>query len=455
MAPDVSSKKSSYVTLIFILLGIAFIVTSFDNPLNFFQPTVVSLGGHHIKRREFRNLLAWEYAQGSSPTFPALLSKLINNELVDLEAQQMGIQVSQQAARASFQKKPLFLDETGHFQEKKFQAFLTGSGLSLNQMLEQEKKYLRRKRLKEALMTQVTPPTLLVRLTERGAFQERVGAYKEFSLKKVGHSSSDKELKDLFEAHPIKDPEYRTYSILDLSIARGLPKSQFEQLMVHIEDDLGAGRSLEDIITRHKLQAYTKKVTTDAQGRNPLGLQLDPKDNQSVLTQAFSLSSEEGPKPIHLPPSRFVVIQVERTIPPKTLSFEEAKPRLEKVWQEKKQQEQMFEEAKAFANSPIVPHMKLTPSLSLNQSEPSVPPIVKEALFQLEPGQSLAVKDDHKAYAVKLLSVKPSAKSSPLNELVKDTLEHIFWDAYVTSLGQKYPIQINRQEIQKYFQKTP
>lgn len=490
-------KHSPYFNAVLAVLGVAFLVTSFDSPLKFFEPPLVSVGPKDIKSHEFRILLAHTYTLTDFSNIKnqnmAILSHIINNELISLEADRMGIHASQKAAQESLKKRPIFLDEQGIFQEERLQKFLSASGLTLAQLIVQEQKVLQRTRLKQALLAQLTRvPQELIKLASIGAFQQRSGAYKKFPIGTLSLDSltpPEKELKTLFNEKHFQSPEYRTYQVLHLSPAsfisgKSTPSPQdmvaaqstFEKMCIQIEDDLGAGLSLEEIANTRKLSSFVKTVTTDAQGRYPSeATRPHSKGNKKLAEIAFSLSPEDNVRPASLESGTFSIVKLEKINPPKALSFQEAYPLLVQEWAKKnkilenralekaKEYEKVFSGSSAAALQRLAskdPSVVWLPPQAVSQYDGMqnyVPPIIKESLSKMTPGQVTTVQDGENAYVVRLVSVTiPEYQKDAyrVTDLVKESLMHTLWDAFVAALAQKYPVHIHKNRLEGFFKKS-
>lgn len=496
-------KSGSYSTVVIGIIIFAFIATSFDRSILFFSPEVLSLGGHSLRYNKLESLLKIEYAllkqygYSTDNTFNAVLEKIINDELLSIEAKNFDINVSQEMVRAHIQKTRLFADNRGQFDDEKLQKFLVEAKLGITEFLNYEKRRMINARLKTAMLEQVTVPSVLTELAISGAWQERNGAYKEFFPPKEAPNSfkpTEQNLLELFNKTPIKSPEYRTFSFLKLSpnaflsnikitpdeiskanfgkiskdkliakIQLEKARAYLENLIIKIEGLLGEGKSLQDIAKQYSLEFYT--LTTDAKGQTIAGAQAEPLSfadvleadvlRKAILTKVFFLEPNQFPDHFQLPSSDFVLLQVEKVAPEKLMNFEEAKPYLERQLYAQKQTDIAVNAAEKFLSSGSAENMKNLPPLTVNTKIPNVPDVVKDALFQLQPGASMVINDSGKVYAVKLNTIK--SKSMPedgdkeqFEVLIKNELTNFFWDAYLLSLKQKYGVTINQKELRRF-----
>ena len=482
-----SKTRSSWAaTFIVSILVLAFVLPSVQNPLHFFQSAVLSVGNHSIRQSEFSRLLQQEKVmmilngleeRDRSPYF--LLEKIKRNALLSLECRALGMNTSHQAARDSLFHHPLFMDSKGQFQEKKLQDFLFQNQVTLVQLVEWEKNRLTRARLKKALLTQVHTPSVLSELAIRGLTQKRKGAYKVFSIQKESLPwirPTEAELMALFEKEPIKAPEYRTYSFFRISLSSielspkeiesqakekisGMTDEEWktklrlekarallEQKMLQIEDGLGEGKSLEQLAQEH--HCLLKTVTTDAQGKEENGKEAFPEEKkiQELLVQkAFSMGVTQNVEllPLSISSPEYLWIRIDKIDPPKTLSYNQAKKKLEQRLQEEGVRRHLVLQAQAFLANPVLSQMQIFGPITQGEVDGSVPSVVRNTLFRLRSGaDGILAQDQKKIYGVKLLSITydtPKEKEY-LQQWVKRDWEKIFLESYLASLEKKYPV---------------
>ena len=507
-----SKNLRKYTTLIFSVLSLAFIITSLPS-VNFFQAPVLSVGRVTLGQAEFNQLFRYEQTilenRGVTPEKMAqtVVEKIIRDQLIDQEATRLGIRVSRELAHQTIQDSNLFRNAQGEFEEKRLQDFLFRAGLNLTQFIEIEKKRLGRLRLREALLSYVIIPKTLEKLVTEGLFQERNGAYRFFSPQSSGVlKPSEGEIEAFFRKAPLKAPEMREIQFLRISPAAlmaslevtpqdiqkaylskkvSVPLSEIrskiekeirlrkakemtDRQVMQIEEDLGAGKALEDIAKAHHLSFY--KVTVDQHGRSLAGELVAPLAfnelgkhasvlRTSLLNKAFAMEPLQDPESIQLPSLEFVLLNVVKTMPERTLTLQEARPRLAGQLMEERQTLKARADARSFMKKKELSHgMKPLKAVSLNKPSENIPGVVKEALFSLEPGQWTEVAGSNGIYVVTLTSIKqPNIEALKQDQSVSGFLQeefhHLFWDAYLSSLKKKQKVTLNPHIMQHLFRK--
>jgi hypothetical protein len=238
--PPMSSEKtlpkknsSWYVNLVLIVLAAAFIITSFDRPMRFWSPTVLTIGHKKYNLKDLRDrvrdhqaLLALQGQSMGGQDVVALLGAVQNNLLLDIEADGLGLRTSRHKAEAWLKQAPAFQDETGAPNAQRMEDFLSKAGISLSRLVTAVQKHLIRQRLQDALTGQVTVPAEAVTLTAEGLYQQRWGAYTEVPLPAQPKTSPSTELlQGLFKKTPLQRPAQRKFSFIWIA-HRSLPENQ-------------------------------------------------------------------------------------------------------------------------------------------------------------------------------------------------------------------------------------
>jgi hypothetical protein len=515
---DLFQKKTSwYATAVFSVLAVAFLVTSFQGgSWRFFQPVVISMGKKSIRLDEFQRLLAQKQAMnrlmGRFTPKEILMRLFVDDQLLSIEMEKMGIDISQKSAIESLKKNRFFFNKKGEFSEKNLQTFLRESGISLKQLIEEERKRIAIRYLKEALLAQISLPSDLVKLMSEGIFQERSGGYRSFPLiqgKTPTASPSEKDLQDLFQSlKEVVAPPVRSYQILRLSptlwqktiqvsdqeirqyhtlymastpleasrqeIVKKLKakkaQEKMEKLIVKVEDGLGAGKTLKQIAEQEQLPLY--QVTTDRQGqmqdgeKSPLLSfeELGPEAKAfqvELLDKIFQLPVGQDPDLLSFPQGENLFIQVSKSLPEKKLSYTEALPRLKILWEKEFFKKSLLKEAEDFRKKKGKTGMTPCVSMTLNSKNEDVPTVVKEALFSLELNGSRIVSDDKALYVVELNKIVPpqldalsKKEKADLKSIALQEIRRICWECYLQSLRRSYPLGINAEKLEKIFQST-
>ncbi len=529
-------KPQWYVTAVFGALAMAFIVTSFQYiPLNFLQPAVLSVGGHAVRLLEFRQavarkmdlLRAHKYNPAHLKDF--LIKEIAEEKALALEMEKLGIRVSKKYAREKLQEK--FQDTRGKFDESLLKKYRERYGLTVPQMIREEQYRIGVERLRKALLQHVPEHTPIVSLAVKGFFQKRQGYYYAFSFseEKVTASPSEKELKELFAQGALHAPEYRTYTFIHFSpetLAKEMTVSsqdiedevkkmgsheknpqekaektlrlhkavkKAEDLFVRIEEDIGAGDTLEKIAKHYNLPLYV--TTTDARGRAPKGkkneaflMQIEDDHERNhvqkeLVQKVFASNKDQDPEWIQTTSGNTIFSVVQDVTPEREYTYEEVRPLLEKKWRTEKQKNACITKAKHVAEEmsrqkAAYKDMNDTSGLNIGRKMPSeafVPPLglqdinqekiiplpVKKALFHLTEKSAVTVVDKKIVYVVFLdridnggVSEKPGMGEGEVGEvayLMQRELEGFFWSCYVESLKKKYPLSVEKSMVDGLF----
>lgn len=475
-------KKSSWmVNSIFVLLALAFIATSIDTRFFFFESPVLSIGNKKITKSELQQLFLQEiallnlehsYGDEINPAF--LLSKIENNELLNLEVENLGIRVSQEAARQALYAQKAFQDTQGHFSQHKVNEFLSSRQISIKQLIEGQRKAMARQRLKKVLIEQAQASHDLLELTVKGMFQKRKGGYLQLTLKPDEMAKiqpTQAQLQEMFKKTPLHSPEQRTYSILYLSpdlfieklkgsepnkeILLQKARARLETAITQIEDGVGAGKNLKELASQQGIPLI--HITSDNKGLSIEGNELflaafqkfgkNKEDlKKAILNKVFSMNPEQGTEFLQLPSSTCLWVHLDKITPSHVLTYDQAKGRLESLYCEAQEQRLLTKKAEKFLTQKnlLLDNMTEIDPIGQEDDEEDLPPAVKQALFQLTPGGASIAKDGKKVYVVKLVSIsyQPEAeKNSAAKELIQGEWCRIFWLSYLKDLMKKHPIK--------------
>ncbi len=180
-----------------------------------------------------------------------VLDGLINDRLLQLEAQSQGLTVTEKTVAEITAKNPTFADKDGKFDRAQFQRAIQAMGLSEKSYIEAMRTNESSQQLGFALFSQkVLHPVLFqaVHLLRQEARDARVWVFTQ-SLSAANTAPTAAQLKDYFEAHSadFQAPEYRTFGLIYLD-----PKKTGE---VTISED-----ELQDAYAQQKAQLTTPET---------------------------------------------------------------------------------------------------------------------------------------------------------------------------------------------------
>jgi peptidyl-prolyl cis-trans isomerase D len=284
----------------------------------------------------------------------SVLGHLIDNRLLDQEADRLGLAVPDSVIRAAIYENPNFRDPDGRFDRQRFEAILAMNRLSEQQLVADLRHDIPRTDLLQAIVTGVRISPQVVDVIYRYRNQQRLADIVAFPAAAVGNVGppSAADLKAYYEAHKdlFRAPEYRGFKIASLSPddvkssapiaedklhqaweqrkdAFGKPEERdIEQILApseavakQAEAALKAGKSWNEVAT---------KIAKQAPDTIDLGL-LSQKEILPALGDAAFKSPLNTPTPPIKSPLGWHILRVTKIVPATTLTFAEAKPKLE------------------------------------------------------------------------------------------------------------------------------
>lgn len=471
MSTPLAPKKNTASTWVLSILAVAFMATSFQkNPLKFFfEPTILSIGDCHFKMTEFQTLL---HAQSITLLLqdqslkPDMVTQLaIERELLDQAARDLDIEVSNHAGRKSLENKTL-LQENGTYSPKKLEALIARSGMSLKQLIDNEKKTQRVSRLRKALVEQVIPSKLLVEKVVSGYLQRRTGLYKIFRTHDVSitQTPSKEQLLTLFKKKPT--------TALPSTTFRGALFSLQDEPMV--EEHLNAGMSFEDIVKKHSKTVSIWSM--DAQGRDQRGKNVlektwGPGLNADLLSNLNQLQKNEpqflldkipSPRPewVRLSQDQYLLVEIVEKMPARVLTFEQAYPILEDQWREEKKREKIQQQAKTFIKNDNKFSMTPVGPLAYEEFDLKHEELkgVRDALFDMTQQESYKIINEKDKTTVVWLSKCEKMKDEVIERAATDLLiadlHHMFEQALVQELLKNKPVTFHQKALKKLEKKS-
>lgn len=213
-----------------------------------------------------------------SGVFQQVLRTLVDNSLVNQEAQRLGLTLSDDTVRASIQKNPAFLDEKGAFDKKRLLMILERLGYNESAFVDETRGELMRAHLLSTLFQGVNLPALESVTLYRWQDQTRQILFATISSDKMSLTQAPQEadLKEMFAKYKdaLKAPEYRDLSVLVLD-----PQKMGEGIVVK-EEELK--------------QAYDARVAS-LEGKSFAKVK-DDLEKELRTQKALELIYEQGPK---------------------------------------------------------------------------------------------------------------------------------------------------------------
>lgn len=293
--------------------------------------------------------------------FQDVLRALIDETLLIQEAKRLGITLTDAGVREAIKKNPIFLNESGAFDKKRFDMIIDRLGFSESAFVEETRKELMRASFMETLFDDLRLPALASVTLYRWQGQTRQLVYsviKSDNLTFKGEPTQD-DIKAMFVAHKniLKAPEYRDFSVLvldpkavevnvgDEDVKRVYDERQasFEgktyvqvkdeltkevkhqkalealyELAPKVEDAVGSGMTMQEVADKFKLElrTFTHLDTTGAP--DPFGADASKHTQdttpltQAFVREAFSLEAQSAGAVVEGPDQVSFIVHVDK-----------------------------------------------------------------------------------------------------------------------------------------------
>ena len=286
-----------------------------------------------------------------------VLERLIGGAAVDNHAQDLGLGMSQDAVLAQIKKDPTFQDPTGNFSPIALQSILRSLNMSEQGYIsEQRERDLRRQLIGTVSDTAPAPQVLLDALV-RYNDEQRTLRYVLVPLSAAGPAKepTEEELKAFYDNHHAKftQPEYRKIGVMAVT-----PETVKDQVTI-TEDDLKAAfekekdklgkperRHVQQITfpDQAAAEAASQKIQSGTdfaaiakeQGLSDADFDLgtlkrDEMADATIAEEAFKLEKDKVSSPVTGKLGKVVLLRVTEIEPGEVVTFEQAKPDLEKA----------------------------------------------------------------------------------------------------------------------------
>ena len=442
-----------------------------------------------------------------------ILKQSIQEILLNLEAEHLGLTVSDQVISQQVQSIPAFQNEKKQFDRLVFAQRLRAYNLSEDTFIAEMRRELIRQQLIDAIMVGAyLPDEMLTRLFE-AQYQYRQAAMLVISPQEMPLPSLPPldVLNTFYNEHQkeFETPELRTITALIIDptlIAKDIPvtaeeiKTLYEEkpeiygkktideatplivteiqkekaiektykLTQELDDKIAGGSTLEELaptVSGSHLIMLTE-VSANGLDRMQTSSPQLPKSKelaQEILHTAFSLEEASDSPFTQSPEGVSYLVRVDKVIPSSFQPFEEIKDRVLKVWTENEQLRTAQAKAEAYVKSfnqgdRKVSLMTLLPSLSLSEPSPSVSDKVKELVFSLRPDHAGKVLTPEGVAVVVLNTIIPPTQKvheEKMPAFKEKQLANYKTDlviGYVNALRVRYPVKVNTAALKSFFQ---
>lgn len=441
-----------------------------------------------------------------------VLRELIQETLLTLEAEKLGLTVSDEDLKKQIHTLPAFQNSEGKFNRALFTQLLRTNGLSEDAFISALKADLIREQLVRAITIGVTvPPELVDRLFD-AQYQYRHASLLVLSPSQMPSPPQPSlgVLEDFYKAHK-KDftlPERRTFTFVtldptmfskDIAVTEeeiqstyaskggafdNKPLSQVRpliladiqkekaldkayQLTQDLEDKIAGGATLEEVVTQTPGLTLVTVDQIDGQGRpyqegSKASLPQDEAFRKDLLQTAFSLE-EGGDSPFSQTHNGlYYTVRVDKILVPTLPSFSDMKEKVHQVWATLEQLKAAKEKAKSYVEAinkgeTVAARFTPLPALSLSEVSPSVSNEVKDLVCSLSLHHAGMTFTPEGIAVVVLNSITPPTaqvredKIQAFRDAVSQAYKEDVLIAYLNALRVRYPIKINQTTLQALF----
>lgn len=484
---------------------------------------VAEVGNLSIRRYELAEKVQ-RYAQGiaaqsgETPTHEQLLSiglpqmilkNLIDELLLNLEAQHLGLTVSDEAIRNHIHSMSAFQNEEGEFNRAHFTQVLRANGLSEDVFISEIRQELMREQLANAIMVGAYLPDEMVDPLFDIQYQHRQAAILKISSKEIPlpPTPSNDVLEAFYKKYEqnFKTPELRTITFLildpaliskDIAVTDDELKSTYEaksetfgkksfeeakpfvlaeiqkekateqiyKITQELDDKIAGGATFEELAPTIKGAQLIKLTDVDVKGQDRMEvpspqLTVDKDLAQEILKTAFELEEGADSPFTQARNGASFTARVDKIVPGGLQPLEAIKDRVLKIWSENEQLKAAYAKAEKYVKafnqrSQSTSLLTLLPDLSLAEASPSVPDEIKYLAYSLHVGQAGMTRIPE-GFAVVVLNkiIPPTAKikEDKMASFKRNQLKRYQSDlltSYINALRIRYPVKINKAAIQ-------
>ena len=325
---------------------------------------------------------------------PEVLNKLLRNALIDQEADNLGLVVTDAQVRDAIRATKEFQDEDGEFDKDRFHWMLRSTGVSEKRYVDILRNELRRRQLLSAMLGGVSIPSEMVTPVYSWRNDQHLVDLVEVKPGNVVNLApvSEQKINDYYESHKadFTKPEHRDLTVLLLNegvilkglqlsaeeIAAGFEEHQAEfssgvptakereklvqmlkqgkasaklfELSTQIEDALAGGATVEEIASKHNLPTFKISSATQAgsfdtsSATNKLGKKL----RLSIIKEGFASSLGGDTGLVEVADNNYVAVRVDKVIAPELMLLKDVRPRITKALDADRRQKAMVQLAK-------------------------------------------------------------------------------------------------------------
>ena len=458
MVPTETPKSSS--PFVMILLGVLAVALTMGSPFlrfsDIWKTPVIVVGNTEIYEEEFKWLFLKKLRQLQNlPTLNQddlpqyilhVVQEICKDAAVREEMRQLGIRVSDRYVKQLITKYPEFQDKKGKFSERKFREHLQENSLGFKRFFALEKERIGKRRLQHAVLSGFHVPKALKDSVEHAIAQKRTICWKKYEILEDSLSTLEKPststLRTMYGKQNLMSPDRKRVIMVKLSR---------QEDMVKVEEEISSGKNLQEIAQTLKLPVGRYLVHDEKDLAQSFIGQSDPALRTSVHAKLQKM--EPGGTPELFQDQKFTyLVQVHENVPSRKLSFEEAKPQLEKSWGKEAYLRQLIEKANREKKN-LLPKQMARGEITWLGHGTDVPDVVKRTALSLSPQEWRVVTTSSAIWLCYLEDIEElyvkAQESREMMMLLQEEWKQQAWHSYVLGLLNQYPKTVNMKEIEK------
>ncbi|HET8534056.1 MAG TPA: peptidyl-prolyl cis-trans isomerase [Sphingomicrobium sp.] len=255
---------------------------------------------------------------------------------------------------------------------------------------------------------------------------------------------------------------------LKMEVAKEKAADQLYELSNQIDDALAGGATLEEAAKKIGLKPL-KIPTTDPSGRDPTGQAISIPEQTEILNTVFDTPSGQTSQVIQAKDDSFYVVRVDKITPSEIRPLNKVHDKAVELWQADKRKTELKSKAEQLAaevrsGKPLAAAAAdglkvetVGPFGRKGEGADKLPPVLVAKLFEAKP-KGVVTAGTPDGYMVgqldKIEQPSPSSDTDALHQLSQQLQAGIQADllaSYETSLRQRFPVEINHEEMQRLF----
>jgi peptidyl-prolyl cis-trans isomerase D len=283
-----------------------------------------------------------------------ILGQLIDNSLLDQEAQRMQLDISDSVVRDAITQDPMFRGAGGGFDRTALNALLAANHMTEAEYVERVREDIARGAILMAVTAGASAPRTIVDRLYQHRNEKRVADIVTLPASGAGDVAqpSNAQLSKFYDAHSnmFRAPEYRSFTLAsltpsDLAAKIEIPEEKLKSAFVQRQDEfvLPERRDVQQLLAPSEEKAKAVEAALAAgkdwaeiartiAGQDPqttdLGLLKREELPRQLADVAFGLALDKPSQPIKSTLG-WHVLRVTKILPPTTQSFTEVKTKLE------------------------------------------------------------------------------------------------------------------------------